>query len=62
LDQRGRVSLFGPSNATVLTFTLLFAVSAASAIFLIYQLSEPFTGLLQIPKDNVLNALAVLPP
>jgi hypothetical protein len=55
-------SLFGPSNATVLTFTFLFAVSAAGAIFLIYQLSNPFTGLLQISKENVLDALAVLPP
>jgi hypothetical protein len=55
-------SLFGPSNATVFTFTFLFAISAAGAIFLICQLSNPFTGLLQIPKDNVVNALAVLPP
>jgi hypothetical protein len=55
-------SLFGPMNATVLTFTFLFAVSAAGAIFLIYELDSPFTGMLQISRTTMLDALGVLPP
>jgi hypothetical protein len=55
-------SLFGPMNATVLAFTFLFAVSAAGAIFLIYELDSPFTGMLQISKTPMLDALGVLPP
>jgi hypothetical protein len=55
-------SLFGPMNATVLAFTCLFALSAAGAIFLIYELSNPFTGMLQISKTAMLDALGVTPP
>ena len=55
-------SLFGPMNTTVLAFTFLFAASAAGAIFLIYELNSPFTGMLQISKTPMLDALGVLPP
>ena len=55
-------SLFGPMNSTVFVFTLLFAASAAGAIFLIYELDSPFSGMLQIPRANVLDALGALPP
>ena len=55
-------SLFGPMNTTVLAFTFLFAVSAAGAIFLIYELDNPFTGMLQISRTGMLDALGVLPP
>jgi hypothetical protein len=55
-------SLFGPMNTTVLAFTFLFAVSAAGAIFLIYELNNPFTGMLQISRPAMLEALGVLPP
>ena len=55
-------SLFGPMNTTVLAFTLLFALSAAGAIFLIYELDSPFTGMLQISRTTMLNALGTLPP
>ena len=55
-------SLFGPMNTTVLAFTFLFAVSAAGAIFLIYELDSPFTGMLQISRTAMLDALGVLPP
>jgi hypothetical protein len=51
-------SLFGPMNTTVLAF----AVSAAGAIFLIYELDSPFTGMLQISRTAMLDALGVLPP
>jgi hypothetical protein len=55
-------SLFGPMNTTVLAFTFLCAVSAAGAIFLIYELDSPFTGLLQISRTAMLDALGALPP
>jgi hypothetical protein len=41
-------SLFSPLNGTVFTCLFLFALSAASAIFLILELSRPFTGLMMI--------------
>jgi hypothetical protein len=50
-------SLFSPLNATVLTCLLLFASSAASAIFLILELSRPFTGLMSISSAPMRNAL-----
>lgn len=55
-------SLFGPMNSTVLTFTVLFAASAAGAIFLIYELDSPFAGMLQISRATMLDALGALPP
>jgi hypothetical protein len=55
-------SLFGPMNTTVLAFTFLFALSAAGAIFLIYELDSPFTGIIQISRTAMLDALGVLPP
>jgi hypothetical protein len=55
-------SLFGPMNSTVFAFTLLFAASAAGAIFLIYELDSPFAGMLQISRTTMLDALGTLPP
>jgi len=53
----GSFSLFGPANPTVLAFLVLCAASAAGAIFFILQLSDPFTGILQIPKSSFVNVL-----
>jgi hypothetical protein len=53
-------SLFSPLNATVITFLCLFALSAACAIFLILQLSRPFTGLMMISSMPLRNALVPL--
>jgi hypothetical protein len=50
-------SLFSPLNVTVLTSLVLFALSAACAIFLILQLSRPFTGLMSISSAPLRNAL-----
>jgi hypothetical protein len=55
-------SLFGSMNPTVLVFTFLFALSAAGAIFLIYELSNPFAGMLQISRTAMLDALGATPP
>ena len=53
-------SLFAALNVTVFTFLSLFALSASCAIFLILELSQPFTGLLMIPSGPLRNALAPL--
>jgi len=53
-------SLFAALNVTVFTFLSLFALSASCAIFLILELSQPFTGLMMIPSTPLRNALAPL--
>jgi hypothetical protein len=50
-------SLFAALNVTVFAFLSLFALSASCAIFLILELSQPFTGLLMIPSAPLRNAL-----
>jgi hypothetical protein len=53
-------SLFADLNATVFIFLSLFALSASGAIFLILELSEPFTGLMMISSEPLRTALAPL--
>ena len=53
-------SLFAALNVTVFAFLSLFALSASCAIFLILELSQPFTGLLMISSGPLRNALAPL--
>jgi hypothetical protein len=43
-----------------LTCLFLFALSAAGAIFLILELSRPFTGLMMISSGPLRNALGAL--
>jgi hypothetical protein len=53
-------SLFSTLNLTVVTCLCLFALSAACAIFLILELSRPFTGLMSISSAPLRNALGTL--
>jgi hypothetical protein len=53
-------SLFSPLNMTVFICLSLFALSAACAIFLILELSQPFTGPLMISSAPLRAALAPL--
>ena len=53
-------SLFSPPNVTVFICLVLFALSAASGIFLILELSRPFTGLMSISSVPLRNALGAL--
>jgi hypothetical protein len=53
-------SLFSPLNVTALTSLSLFALSAAGAIFLILELSRPFTVLLRLSSALLRNALGTL--
>ena len=53
-------SLFSPLNITLFTCLSLFAFSAACAIFLILELSRPFTGLMMLSSAPLRNALGTL--
>jgi len=55
-------SLFSNSNATAIAALCVFAVSASASIFLILELSTPFSGLMQIPIEPLRSALAPLHP
>jgi hypothetical protein len=53
-------SLFADNNATTVAALGIFALSASAAIFLILELSQPFTGLMMISGEPLRNALAPL--
>ncbi len=53
-------SLFSELNVTVSAVLSLFALSASCALFLILELSQPFTGLMMISSTPLRNALAPL--
>jgi hypothetical protein len=51
-------SLFAPSNATLIVVLFLLSASAAGAIFLIMDLSQPFSGLMTISSAPLRDAVA----
>lgn len=53
-------SLFAKPNPIVVGSLIIFALSAAGAIYLILELSQPFAGLMQISSAPLRNALAPL--
>ena len=53
-------SLFADNNGTTIVALGVFALSASAAIFLILELSQPFTGLMTISSEPLRNALAPL--
>jgi hypothetical protein len=53
-------SLFSPLNETVFACLSLFAFSSACGIFLILELSRPFTGLLRLSSAPLRNALGTI--
>ena len=55
-------SLFARLNRTVIVVLLILALSVSGAIFLMLDLSEPFTGALRISSAPLRNALAPLGP
>jgi hypothetical protein len=55
-------SLFAQPNAVVFSALLVFALSAAGAVFLILELGQPFAGLMQISDEPLRNALVPLSP
>jgi len=55
-------SIFADHNATTVVALCIFALSASAAIFLILELSEPFTGLMMIPSEPLRDALTSFSP
>jgi Protein of unknown function (DUF4239) len=55
-------SLFAGYNATTIVALCIFALSASASIFLILELSQPFTGLMMISDEPLRNALVPLGP
>jgi hypothetical protein len=55
-------SLFADTNVITLTALCIFGLSASASLFLILELSQPFTGLMMIPSEPLRNALASLAP
>jgi Protein of unknown function (DUF4239) len=53
-------SLFSDLNVTVFTCLFLFALSTSCAIFLILELSKPFSGLMMISSEPLRHALGPL--
>ena len=52
--------LFAPSNKTVIVTMMVVALSVSSAIFLILELDQPFSGVIQISSQPLHNALSHL--
>jgi hypothetical protein len=53
-------SLIAPHNATATFALMISAVSAATAIFLVLELDRPFSGILRMSNQPVLNVLSQL--
>jgi hypothetical protein len=52
--------LFAQPSATLVGLLIVFALSAAGAIYLVLELGQPFAGLMQIPSAPLRHALAPL--
>jgi hypothetical protein len=50
-------SVLAPPNATVMFALMVSALAVSGAIFLILELDEPFSGLIRISSEPMLNAL-----
>jgi len=53
-------SLFTSRNITVLAILFICALSAASSLYLILELDQPYAGLIKVSSTPLLNALAHL--
>jgi hypothetical protein len=49
--------LFAPTHGTATGALVIAALSVSVAVFLILELSQPFSGFIQIPNEPMLNAL-----
>ena len=56
----GMTLLFSPINTTGFAALLLVALCIAGAIFVILEMYQPFSGLVQIDSDTLRNALPPL--
>jgi hypothetical protein len=54
--------LFAKPNTIIVGLLFIFALSAAGAIYLILELGQPFTGLMEISSAPLRSALTPLGP
>ena len=54
------LGLFAPRNILVAAFLLLCAVALAFAVFLLTEFDNPFTGIIAVSGDPLMNALHAL--
>jgi hypothetical protein len=54
-------SLFVDPNPVIVTGLAVFAISAAGALFLVIELADPFSGMMQISNEPLRHALVPLP-
>jgi hypothetical protein len=52
--------LFAPRNATAVTALVVSAISVAGALFLVLELDQPFSGIMQLSDAPLRDAIAVL--
>jgi hypothetical protein len=50
-------SIFAPPNRTASIALVVSSISVAGAMFLILEMDRPFTGLVHIPPEPIVNAL-----
>src|SRR5579863_407938 len=55
------ISLFAEGNTRTITILCVFSFAASAAIFLILELSQPFSGLMMISDEPLRSALVALP-
>jgi hypothetical protein len=53
-------TLFADANAVVAVASLVYALAVSSALFLIVDMSQPFTGLMKIPSEQLKHVLPQL--
>lgn len=53
-------TLFSDANVVVATASLIYALAVSSALFLIVDMSQPFTGLMKIPNEPLKHVLPQL--
>jgi hypothetical protein len=51
-------STLAPPNVTAILALTVSAVAVSGAIFLILELDQPFSGVIRIPSEPMLNALS----
>ena len=57
----GGFSLIAPPNAPSITALVVSAAAVSAAIFLLLELDHPFTGLIRIPNQEMIDVLNQLP-
>lgn len=53
-------SLFSPLNAISIGALLVISASASGALYLIFEMNQPFSGLMQIPRSTIGDTLGAL--